>query len=774
MFTDETKVFLDAIFAAFPLISQRADLLISSFIVSIFTLLLIVHRHFVKRVIYGLTLASLQTIVQLMLIVAIAHAIVPFRFGMIPIEKEVFYVFSMFAASALMSVVIIWQEYTHALRYLNYLETIMARHSKKKEDKESRFVRFEGFLWKDFEDRLVAYREEVDEILKSLKDERFCFLSGPQASGKSVILRSVGYQLILRGYIVFAIEDVERFDIEKTLSNLRNWNLPNVVLMIDDVHRNPKICADFLGRVNNLNIRVLISSRPLNPLAFREGEGAKLLDIYQRRIEVKVSPNLIARMIRKYCYSQGVKIKIDKEDVNSVIDKCGIDLWLVTYLLSSWDPKKGSLKKVAIENIYQKIYETRIVLWNMLGRETSTVMQLVSALYQYEIPVVERYLDKRDLTSVALKLAGEGCLIKRGRHYYLHHPSVARIYLQAFSYYGFIGNLLEYSSKVLISYLEECRDDRARVLYKLTTLPFRLYEEQKEIIENLVARIDFNGLISQVDAETDIEKNGHFLKYISQIDIEFAKRVLHGTNADNLKKTFYRELSIRKQRGFISDVSMVEKEYAETIMSFKGPRLVVLCLDNEEPIIPRVLPQVYGVDLFDLVLVIDDGSTDLTAKMARDYGADVLRNKTPEGVIKSLLRGIEVAKDKNADLVCLCPFSFPIRYIDLKRLARPIIYGDADLVVGSGDWPPVVMNKQGMKAFLKYLNKERQDQIFEHGLSSAKILFGKVLRTLEVPVTYTFPREIYQSYLGYRRHRRYPHHQPYEDIVYEGIFQGFE
>lgn len=741
LFTDETAGFLDKIVITMPFVSQHVILLTCSSVILGFIVFFAVHGLFVKKYAFAFYLASFQTMIQFILVTALVFAIVPFRYETIPFTNEMFYLFSGFAIYVLTSSVIIFGDYSRKdPKYITPLETLLVRHPRKKEEKEAHFIRFGGFLWTDFESGLVVDRDETREILETLKNERFCFLAGHQASGKSVILRSVGYQLILSRYIVF-MENAEWLDVDRVLLDIKHWNLPNVVIMIDDVHRDPKVCSDFLEKVSKLNIKVLFSSRPLNTTMFREGEGVSLLEIYRKRIGAVVSRKLISEMIRKYCYSIGFAVKVKKEDVDSVLEKCGTDLWLVTYLLMSWNPKEASLQKIVKENIYQKIYDTRIEHWLKLGKKTLKVMQLVSALYKYEVPFFERYLDDLDLSTAALSLANEGYLIKRGRYYYLHHPSVARIYLEALAFYGFIESHMEYSSKTLSSYLAESGDDQSSVLYTLSTLPFELHEKEKDIIRSLIVQIDLKSLTSRIDEEEEIERIGLFFRSISQINAEFANKVLSRINSGRLKTKFSKELVLQKQKNFISDISSVSKEYAEKLWRSKNFIVAVVPLLNEERIIPYILPGLY--DYVDSVLVVDDGS--------KEFGAKVVRHEVTKGLAKAILTGIKTAKSEEADIILV--YVFPgCAPSDIPKLIKPIVYNEADLVVG---FLPFVrlrshlqaINKKGISAFLKYLDQKKYlDQINELGLEVTQIFLKKILRVIKVPITLRYTREIYRIY----------------------------
>lgn len=98
---------------------------------------------------------------------------------------------------------------------------------------------------------------------------------------------------------------------------------------------------------------------------------------------------------------------------------------------------------------------------------------------------------------------------------------------------------------------------------------------------------------------------------------------------------------------------------------------------NEEETVGEVVSRaLYYVDL---VIVIDDGSTDDTAMMAKKSGAVVLRNETNQGVLESLIRGF---KSADADVLVTLDADGQHDPDEIPSLLEPILKDRADLVLG--------------------------------------------------------------------------------------------
>jgi glycosyltransferase involved in cell wall biosynthesis len=107
---------------------------------------------------------------------------------------------------------------------------------------------------------------------------------------------------------------------------------------------------------------------------------------------------------------------------------------------------------------------------------------------------------------------------------------------------------------------------------------------------------------------------------------------------------------------------------------------------NEEATLPdtvRDLPrQLPGVDEIEC-LVVDDGSKDRTAEVAREVGVDhIVRLKRNRGLASAFLVGLESALGAGADLIVNTDGDNQYRGQDVARLIEPILRGQADIVVG--------------------------------------------------------------------------------------------
>ncbi len=109
------------------------------------------------------------------------------------------------------------------------------------------------------------------------------------------------------------------------------------------------------------------------------------------------------------------------------------------------------------------------------------------------------------------------------------------------------------------------------------------------------------------------------------------------------------------------------------------------CYNEEEalPVTLSALPrEVPGVDAVEW-LVVDDGSGDRTAEVARAHGVDhVVRLPRHQGLSRAFVAGLEASLKAGADIVVNTDADNQYRADDIPRLIEPILRGEAEIVVG--------------------------------------------------------------------------------------------
>ena len=166
-----------------------------------------------------------------------------------------------------------------------------------------------------------------------------------------------------------------------------------------------------------------------------------------------------------------------------------------------------------------------------------------------------------------------------------------------------------------------------------------------------------------------------------------------------------------------------------------------------------------------VTVVVDDGSTDTTAEVARSHGAIVVAHDGNLGLGAAVRTGFEVAVELGAAAVGFCDGDGEYDPAELPRLLAPVLAGEADYVVGSrfvGDiewmrphrrlgnlvltrwvaWTvrePVTDGQSGFRV----LSAEAARQVtIAHDYNYAQVLtidlLARGFRYREVPITYRF------------------------------------
>ena len=127
------------------------------------------------------------------------------------------------------------------------------------------------------------------------------------------------------------------------------------------------------------------------------------------------------------------------------------------------------------------------------------------------------------------------------------------------------------------------------------------------------------------------------------------------------------------------------------------------CYNEEETLLTTLndLPKfVKGVDTLQ-VLVINDGSTDNSAEIARKWGAVVLDIKPNKGLANAFRSGLQKSLELGADIIVNTYADNQYSARDIEKLVQPIIASEADIVVGARD----IFNIKDFSPLKKLLQK---------------------------------------------------------------------
>ncbi|MEM2174981.1 MAG: glycosyltransferase family 2 protein, partial [Candidatus Micrarchaeia archaeon] len=115
--------------------------------------------------------------------------------------------------------------------------------------------------------------------------------------------------------------------------------------------------------------------------------------------------------------------------------------------------------------------------------------------------------------------------------------------------------------------------------------------------------------------------------------------------------------------------------------------IVIIPAFNEEKTIAKVIqeiPKEIGSLKEVKILVIDDGSTDKTAEIAKRAGADyILVHKRNLGLAKTFKDGLDFALAIGADIIVNIDADAQYNAKEIPKLIEPILKGEADIVLGN-------------------------------------------------------------------------------------------
>jgi hypothetical protein len=181
-----------------------------------------------------------------------------------------------------------------------------------------------------------------------------------------------------------------------------------------------------------------------------------------------------------------------------------------------------------------------------------------------------------------------------------------------------------------------------------------------------------------------------------------------------------------------------EGEYGSQLRGGSDSRklAVVVPALNEESSLPAVLKDVADEveGLKTEVIVVSDGSTDSTEKVAEEFGALVVRRDLRRGQGAAVRLGYRMALVRGADIVATVDADGQYDPLELPQLVRPILDGEADVAHGSrslGEYErPLFGRSQGIKVFAWLTSRLTRSPITDPA-SGFRAFTADALRVLE-------------------------------------------
>ena len=314
----------------------------------------------------------------------------------------------------------------------------------KEEIVEGEFFRREP-KWIDFEEDFVVEREEVDEIIKKLESKNVQLVLGEPASGKSVILKNIGFKLAKKWHSVYIIElknwSADR--LESYFKEAQKIDDERTLIIVDDAHLQLSKCEGLVRdfRYKKLRTKLIIGSRDVKEVKKSLSEDYDFStqeSLFKNLVRTEIhaidaAEEIISLFLKR---KRGVSEK-HQIAVSRGFDEYKRDLWLLAWSLMVYD-KENTVNK---ERIYSAIANEKIKKIN-----AEDVFLPLSVFYRFEIPIERDFLEEqleieKDKIDQLIKLSEISETEGRGGNEMLslHHSSIADLYFKTYQAYPALG-----------------------------------------------------------------------------------------------------------------------------------------------------------------------------------------------------------------------------------------------------------------------------------------------------------------------------------------------
>lgn len=434
--------------------------------------------------------------------------------------------------------------------------------------------------WVDFKKGYIVERKEVNEIANKLDTDKVHLVLGRPASGKSIILKNIGFKFANENKKVHIVElkkhQIE--DVKLYFEAIPEINNENPIFIVDDAHLYPSECERLIRDFKSGGTgRLIIGSRltedilPTHPKKTSEFQFLNKTEIH--------SEDVTEEMIRTFLKKQHnlSDDRIEKVSIN--LQEYRKDLWWLSWALCAYKPENDSVDK---EEIYEKIM---VSITEIEEKDKKTISAEdaflpLSIFYRFEIPIERDFLtDQLEIREKVLDRLAELSEIvetkeKGNKMLSLHHSSLAELFFCIYQNYTLFGKtikkrILNKKDKGDLEYSLFCR-------YLTTTDPINTIDivnvlggswekgiDGEKILKNLLNNDIVRQIIENgIKKEADLEKIGNCISNIAFVNNKIGLNIVHHIDINVLLLKIENEKNVYKIGDCTVNIGDVCKEVA--------------------------------------------------------------------------------------------------------------------------------------------------------------------------------------------------------------------
>jgi len=423
--------------------------------------------------------------------------------------------------------------------------------------------------WIDFEEGFVIERREVDEIIKKLENDTIQLVLGEPASGKSVILKYIGFKLAKENKDVYVMELKKHSgdEVKRYFDDISGIKDERAVFIVDDAHLLPAECERLVREFKNrkLKAKLVIGSRETREIrGERPKEASEFEYLSETDIRAEdVTEEMIWRFLKKIHHFSDERM----ERVSKNLERYKKDLWHLSWALKAYDPEKDSVEEKEIyERIKGSISEIKV----------EELFLPLSVFYRFEIPVERDFLEEQlgieeNKINQLIELSEiiETEEIGRNQMLSLIHSSIADLYFKTYQVYPSLGrkvkkeilNLKDADLEYCLFYKYMTNTDPRNATDVVAHLRWRGEKGGMTLLKKLIGdeRIE-KSIKESIEKEEDVLNIGRCVSNIAATDKEAARGIVNRINIDTLLAKIEKEGVIVKIGWCVHGIVNADKE----------------------------------------------------------------------------------------------------------------------------------------------------------------------------------------------------------------------